>query len=492
MNTHFIKTIQKRIWIVVVITIVSGIAAYFLTQDMPIKYTSAAQLAVGLAPNLRATASVGNETGESKTDLQNHVEAMKTEFIGFMVSYRLLLHDLDGIAPFRSQGLITLSPEEKTAAKAKLQEKLNLFEPLSPYDGLESRLFEVLNQKEYDVARWITNGSLKVERVGNTNFIRVTCSSENSFLSAFVVNTLCQEYIRYNHFLNSTGSTDSMRFFTNLVDQKRRLLDEKADQLSRHREKKQVSRRPGNHELHQYQSMLRDAEIEVNRLLVHLRRIKSEIAERESAVVTKEPVDPGNSPKAKELQAKISELNKIYVNGGSRDRSLATTIKNLRDQLQAEVARLNSASDVTYDEAGMQRLVTEKDRVESQYKEAESELLSIRIKYNQLNKGDAEYLPDLEISSLQREYENALTDHEIAVRKLEKAKKNKPTTFTAGAGLKLIIPGQPDRDPQSPPTTTIIAFTMIVSCIVSALMVTVAARIQTPRRPINPTFVITR
>ena len=76
------------------------------------------------------------------------------------------------------------------------------------------------------MSTWVHDEELQVERVGDTNFINVTFISENPVLSAFVVNTLCSEYIRYtNYKTNNSDRDDSLQFFSDLAEKKKKELE---------------------------------------------------------------------------------------------------------------------------------------------------------------------------------------------------------------------------------------------------------------------------
>src|SRR5687768_14800996 len=98
MSTYLFGVLQRKIWIVAIIALVSGAVAYYFFRDMQQKYKSTAQLSARFKTNVGVLASKAVNL-EPQLSLENHIEAMKTEFIGMMVSYNLLLHDLDEDIP---------------------------------------------------------------------------------------------------------------------------------------------------------------------------------------------------------------------------------------------------------------------------------------------------------------------------------------------------------------------------------------------------------
>src|SRR5688572_13366316 len=145
MSTYLFHVLQRKIWIAVILALVSGMAVYYFLWDQQLKYKSTAQISALFKTNIGVLASK-TANSSSHANLQNHIEAMKTEFIAMMVSYNLLLHDLNEDIPFRAYPSVPLSPAEQSMTKQRLREKLNSFETLSMYDNFENKLIAIINQ----------------------------------------------------------------------------------------------------------------------------------------------------------------------------------------------------------------------------------------------------------------------------------------------------------------------------------------------------------
>ena len=84
-----------------------------------------------------------------------------------------------------------------------------------------SHLFTPTLQKvtevyEYDYES-LTKG-LVITRLNNSDFIEISFSSENPELSAFVVNTLCSEFLRYYTAIKLVRSKVSLESLTSIVE----------------------------------------------------------------------------------------------------------------------------------------------------------------------------------------------------------------------------------------------------------------------------------
>jgi len=319
------------------------------------------------------------------------------------------------------------------------------------------------------LAKWVKEGALRIERMDDTDYIKVEFLSEDPFLSAFVVNALSQEAIRYNNSLNSTTPEDSVQFFETEVIKKKRDLDEKAERLRRRTVVKQddshdTERKAKLAELVGYQMRLREEESRANELSSSLRSIKSRIAAYDQPANPINHSESQKNAKLVELQNKINELNKIYVDNGSSDKKLAGTIGKLRDQLQIRKAKLDSESEKVVTQKVPDQLIEESKRTEFNYDQAESRILSLKGKINRLKSTYSTVSttraadPDPTVVSTEREHDAAIKEYASAVEKLKEAK-NKAQLV--GQGVKLLIPGKPSADPDSAKALATMAMVMI-------------------------------
>jgi polysaccharide biosynthesis transport protein len=453
---YLLKVLYRKIWIILGVPLIAGIAAFFFTRDIEKKYKSTAQLSTGFTTNNRVQIQKEHfDYFESKANFENLVEMMKSDLIGSMVSYNLLLHDLEGKTPFRRKGPATV-PDQDSVIK-KLKYNLNNFELLTSYNEFENRIIHLRDEKGYDFARWIKDQQLVIERIRDTDFIKVEFQSENPFLSAYVVNKLCDEYIRYNNNMKSTVTEESLDFFAKQVDLKKSELDLKTEELNSFKSASQVynaDKESGTRlgQLSEYEIKLQEEEGRLNGISISLKNVNARIAN----------YSKGNDSNAKllELRSKINELNQIYINGGSKDKELANTIKGLQDQLQAEMER----HDMQYGQGerktkSLKELQEEKDELEEEYEIVTYNLASIRRKVASLQ-GNVQRIgsKESEIASLERERENAFKEYTMATEKYNEAKSK---SMISGNGVKLMVKGQPNAKPESSKRLIIIVLAMV-------------------------------
>lgn len=469
---------------IVLIPLVAGISAYFFTQNIEKQYKSTAHLATGFTTKNRL--QIGNENldyWESKSKFENLVELMRSDLVGSMVAYRLLLNDLSEPTPF-SDNEFNLTTSEIDSIKGTLLQHINSFNLLSSYNQFENGIIDILNKKYYNSAAWIKDGNLIISRIRDTDFVKVEFISKNPFLSAFVVNELCKEYIRYNSEIDNTVAKESLSFLASEVEKKKSDLEEKTKLLndfksSNHVYNYDIVSNSNLAQLTEYELKLQEEENKLNGLLLSVKSLEAKISSFSSAS------EYADNTKVIELRNKINEVNKIYVDGGSSDSDLEELLDKLRSQLQIEMRKLGTDRVIGERKPkSLAELKLEKEDVELQIAISNSNLLSIRDKVNSL-KGNVSTIGSKEsaILSLERERESAYKDYSSYVEKLNEARSK---SLINGSGIKVMITGQPNSKPEPSKRLIYIALAFIASfclCVGSVLLLEFFDnRLKTPEK----------
>lgn len=149
--------------------------------------------------------------------MKNLEETIKNPLVLIQVSYQLFLHDLQKNAPFRSRNELNseFSPSELEKARRNFQEKLDSLQTLKTTNEIDEKHMTMLKRMGYDPQS--LRSTLSVGRMPGTDLINISYSSESPFLSQFVANTLCQEFIRYHSFNRAEQSNNSIEFYNRQV-----------------------------------------------------------------------------------------------------------------------------------------------------------------------------------------------------------------------------------------------------------------------------------
>ncbi len=228
---YYLSVLKKRIWWLITIPILAMGAAYLFTLQMEKIFSATTQLATGLTTN--ADIQITNERFNPRTvelKFSNLIQTLQSELVVSMVSYRLILHDLQSNFPFRSKVndfFLALSQEERDSLIKLFQLKLTNFELLDSNNPEERRLRDVLNR--YGYSNWILKQRLEIKRLKNTDYLTIKHWSENPEISAFVVNGLADEFIRYDNFLLMSKSNKSLNFFKKIAEDKKKVLGESTE-----------------------------------------------------------------------------------------------------------------------------------------------------------------------------------------------------------------------------------------------------------------------
>ncbi|MDP9042715.1 MAG: hypothetical protein M3N30_12100, partial [Bacteroidota bacterium] len=172
--------------------------------------------------------------------INNVIETFKSPVVLAMVSYDLMLHDLDSQHPFR---YLTGKEKRDTAytkadiprARLILRDKLTNLKLLATYDPQDKMVANLISLYAYDEEKILKK--LTVASVPKTDYLNVTFSSENPELSAYVSNKIGVKFKEFFNSLTSTSTKESLYKLDSLRESKRREVDTLRNRLQRFRDK---------------------------------------------------------------------------------------------------------------------------------------------------------------------------------------------------------------------------------------------------------------
>jgi uncharacterized protein involved in exopolysaccharide biosynthesis/Mrp family chromosome partitioning ATPase len=446
-----LKIFKRRLGILLGIPIITVVASYFLISKIGDRYKSTAQLATGFTTD---DAVKLNETPATpfdvSTNFTNIIESMNSVPVLSLVSYRLVIHDLENEKPFRvfdesTEKNIIIDEKSLTKAQGLFKEKLKDIKPLNLFDPQDQMLFAILKGYGYDVET--ISKDLRIQRLDNSDFIAVDFVSENPFLSALTVNTVCQEFIRYNKTLKTDRSSESIEFLKTIVDEKKKILDEKTDALNKFRLNNNVYTHDA--ETKNKVALITDYELNRDREANTINRLQFSISKIENAMEVKaKSLGKANqqevllvNQRILELQRKINELN------ASGSESSKNRLPQLRDELQLETSRLDALSANEKVQEEFRQLEKERDNLRMDLQIAKNNLSSIDQSLRKLKSdvaGNAS--KNVSTTDLDRDVELATTEYMNAQDKYNAAK-NK--SLVIGSSIRQILEGQPSYEPES-------------------------------------------
>ncbi|MGJ3234271.1 exopolysaccharide transport family protein [Marivirga sp.] len=441
-----IKVLLKRKWLLIGIPIVAGITAFLFTLDFKKTYRSTAQLSTGftISDEVQITAERFN-LYEADVKFNNLIETMNSSRVMSLLSYRLLIHDLQN--PSKAFRSIDAKKEEDPVLNGMnldnmliiAQAKLDSLAPINTYIETDQRLKKLLEAYEYDFDE--INDDINISRIRNTDYVSVNAYSEDPFLSAFMVNTLCSEFLRYNQTVLSDRSTESVSTFKKLVEQKKAELEEKSEKLRQFKSNNSLLNFSAESEskisqLSELETSLDDEQRKLRTYTLQLEDVDAQIRRAGGSLST-------SNSNIVDLKKKISLLNQKYISTGSNNPKLLDSLNELRTEQQRLII---AASSKTNNSDELKRLNDRKNDLEVNKLISQQNIDAIKGNIYRLRRNVGGYATkEAQISALQREVDVASEDYKNAQ---EKYNKSLDVSLASRNSINQILIGLPPSEPE--------------------------------------------
>lgn len=206
---------------------IAVLSAFVITRQMPDKYRAKGELTSGMldltlvsTDNVDGGAfpyyGIGPRYGQ-------WIEMLSSDQVLSLLTYRLMLHDLERPEPFRriSEIQSRFGEEKIRSARNFFRQKLDDMEPLSPRDPEE--FLDMISIMGYQPNR--LDDALEIEIDQATEYLSVTFLLEKPELSAYAVNQLCEYFTKYFKQVEKKHVEDAIEYLSRLATTKKRTLD---------------------------------------------------------------------------------------------------------------------------------------------------------------------------------------------------------------------------------------------------------------------------
>lgn len=227
---RFLKLLKRYAWVLILVPLVAAALTYMLSKDLPKEYKSEAQIATGLVDQSKQLSTQAqSDFFKISQQFANIIEKMKMRKIMSILSYQLIIHDLENPkAAFRKY-----SPKIDSLSSADRQEVINEFKSklaagatLTILDNNgKYKLYDIVTSMGYNEVAG--DKKLAIFRPENSDFINIEYTSENSLLSAFFVNTLATEFIKFYSADVFTNQNNSIAVLDSLLKRKEGVMNAK-------------------------------------------------------------------------------------------------------------------------------------------------------------------------------------------------------------------------------------------------------------------------
>lgn len=229
-------SLLRKKWVIIACTVTGAAAAFIFFMFRPHEYVSLAQYSTGftMQQQVKIKAEENYNLYEIDIRFSNVTVAFGSDKVLGMLAYKLMLHDLESSAPFRSvknaqQRDALFTPSNVSKAKAILRDKVARLELLSSYNPDEKMVMDMLGMFGYTSDALMKQ--LSLDRAGRTDFINIFANSENPHLSAFMANSAGDELIRFFYFIYGNRTTSATVKLDSLLIVKKAIVDSLSDRL---------------------------------------------------------------------------------------------------------------------------------------------------------------------------------------------------------------------------------------------------------------------
>ena len=236
---YLLNILLRRKWLLLSVVLISTVATYFLIGQLPDTYKAESVIETGII-NYKGP-SLARDNGfiqqfQIDSDFSGLIEKMKSRTVIKKLTEALLAHDLlaDGMTekPFRVPENMELTQTELDDIVLKLKANFNdsiLNEKPEPFRS-DSRLAEAYG---YDYENLMKK--LGINRIAETDYVKMEFESESPALSHFVVNAFLQNFIKIHEDDLTKGEDKVLLFNEKKLAQIKEELDSMIDVINEYK-----------------------------------------------------------------------------------------------------------------------------------------------------------------------------------------------------------------------------------------------------------------
>lgn len=460
------------------------VAGFVFTLFQPKSYVSVSQYSTGFTMEQKVKIKEEESFNIYEIDMRfnNVIETFKSPKVMGMLSYKLLLHDLEDRHPFRKlteeqkkkNEYVLVNQEE---AKKLLRKKVSELELISPFDPDEKKVFDLIRLYGYDGAA--LEGKMSFARVEHSDFINIFFKSENPELSAFTVNTIGEQFIRFFNSIYGERTQESTTKLDSFTNAKKRIVDSLTEKLRDFRQKIGTPSVTGRADaamqvVQELTSNYQQQLATLNNLRADLNAVETQLRDLTAANLTNSNSAPAvnNNAEILRLRRANSDLD-LAKNGKSDDE-----VRRLQDQIDANNRKIQqlTGNNTTGGIKNSERTQTKLDDLISRKIELQQKIAAAE-KNVELFRNQAEYYEGItkngggdEVILQQKE-----TDLRIATQEYEQLKKSLQASLDLDVNpqnnFKQTLLGQPAYQPEPAHRTMILGLAGIMTFLLSSFII---------------------
>lgn len=484
---YLFRTLLKRKWIIVIATILASSVAWFLTLNTEKKYRSFTQISTGFTISDRI--AVGNDNFdlyEAETKFNNAVVTVTSPSVVNLLAYKLILHDLEDKSPFKQ---LTEKDKQsnlyravnKEEAKQIFRNRLENMNLLTSYKPEEKKMLEFLGLYGYDYKSIMRQ--LNVYRVQHTDYIQMDFVSQNPELSAFAVNDLYEQFIRYYKKIRSTTSQESLDTLKNIMLKRKEELDFKKALMAGAGIASANMESTSTYDLiSNFEQSLATEESNLATLKASLKKVEVRLAGTNNQTVVIN--NDGTNDELIVLRNEVNDAYKNYVSSGSNDPALLARYNRLKKQYQDKVTALKTNSVPVTEKLPETKseLIAKKNDLEIDIQTSMNNIASLHSKINTLKgAANSNAARGASAETIVKDVEQANSEYLQAKQKYNDAFE---TSSSSANNFRQILLGQPAISPEPSKRLLIIAMAggaaLVASVLIILLLAYMDSSLKTP------------
>lgn len=421
---YLLYSLLRRKWIIISCAVIGIVAGILFGTFRQKEYVSLAQYSTGftMEKKVKIAQEESYNLYEIDSRFSNVIAAFASDKVLGMLTYKLLLHDLEDSKPFR-----VLTEEQKKSpaytgvdqkkARSLLRKKIADLELLSSYDPEEKKVVDLIELYGYDAESLMKKISL--ERNGRTDFINIFASSENPHLSAFMVNTSGDQLIRFFNYIYGFRTITASGKLDSLAVVKKSVVDSLSERLRKFKssigpstsgEKATAAMQVVAELYKKYQEETR----ELNRLKAEKKAIDEQIANLGAESTGTAPVS--NNREILRLKQRNEDLEREMA-GKSEDEK-----RKMRDEIESNMNKIISLTPAKGPDRTKEteKKNNRRDELVSRKIELENEIIATQINVEQFGREKDRYEvmirdgggDDVLVKEMERDLELATKEYE--------------------------------------------------------------------------------
>ena len=443
--TYYLSILWRRKWLILISAILASLITYYLVSLKPPNYKSETVLSTGVIDYTGVNSGRDNpfiQEAQVKLRFNNLLEFVTSRVCINFLTFHLLNHDLSPESfsggPFRPD--VDLSQFEEDDLKSLSQLLATKLENLKPeFEHSEDELYfnKVAKAYGYDYET-IKEDHINIDRMGETDYVKLSFESENPELSAFAASKYSKAFKDYFESLRTGENEERLDYLGELARGKKKILDEKQYSLKKYKTNGQLvdlesQREATVNQIKELEQRKNEAQSAINANKKTITELEGLMEESNPVVAKTVPLKEDNAAirllnkKIVNLQKQVNELTNNLIDGVGSKRKNESLLRSVKRQLEDEMkalSLLNRDKKITEtleeDNNLADELFDNHLKAKIDLTNAQEEVAIINVKLKELKVRSESYVSDeAYVTNLEREIDIAKGDYELVLKKLE-------------------------------------------------------------------------